>query len=407
MRVLTFTTLYPNGAMPNHGMFVRKRMEAVARRPGVEVVVVAPVPSAPRLPGWSRAKVFSSVPKAEEIGGLSVHHPRFLSLPGEWARLKPRWIARGAWACVQALHRAQPFDIVDAHFARPDGAAAAEIARRIGLPLVLSVRGSDIHRDLERPRTRPLVLATLRAAASVISVAQPLTDKMIAAGIAADKIATIPNGIDLARWSHVDRDAARAEHGVADQRRIVLSVAAMKPVKGHDTLIEAFATLGTDGDISDTELWLAGAGPLHDELRRRVAQLGLTKRVRFLGAVPHDKLPSLYAAADIFALPSRNEGCPNVVLEALASGCPVAATAVGHVPHMVRNRENGLVVPADDPRAFALALRALLKTSPSRTVVRATVADCTWDDVAARVAGVFQGALDLKPNTETSISQCG
>jgi len=405
MRVLTFTTLYPNAAMPDHGVFVRKRTEAVARRPEVGVEVVAPVPHAPALPGWARARTFAAVPKEEELAGLTVHHPRFLSPPGEWARFKPRWMAKGAWSRVRALHAERPFDLVDAHFARPDGAAAALVARRLGVPLVLSVRGSDVHRDLERPRLAPLVLATLRDAAAVISVARPLTDRLVAAGLPAARITTIPNGIDLTRWSGADGAAARRELGLAPGRRVILSVAALKPVKGHDVLLDAFAAMDHDGDAC--ELWLAGDGPLRAELERRAARLGVAGSVRFLGAVAHDHLPGLYAAADVFALPSRNEGCPNVVLEALASGCPVAAAAVGHVPWMVREGDNGRVVPPEDPEALAAALRALLKASPSRAEVRATVAECTWDDVAARVADVFAGTLDITPTEETRISQCG
>jgi glycosyltransferase involved in cell wall biosynthesis len=392
MRVLTFTTLFPNGVQSTRGLFVKMRMERVAAHCDIEVV--APVARRPALRAVSRT---------ETVGAVDVHHPRFWSPPGEWARLKPALIARGAWPVVRRLHERAPFDLVDAHFAHPDAAAAAIIARRLGLPLVVTVRGSDIHRDLARPGHRALILRTLGQAAAVIAVAQPLADALREAGIPAERIEMIENGVDASHFAGVDRDAARRDLGLADDRRLLLSVGNLQPVKGHDVLLDAFALLG-----EDTELGIVGGGPRRAALEQQAERLGVSGRVRFLGRLAHEDLPRLYAAADVFCLPSRNEGCPNVVLEALAAGCPVAATRVGHVPYLVRDGENGRTAPSEDAPALADALQALLSKPLPRDSVRASVSGLTWERAAERVFRVFERSLDRTPtNTNMRIPQCG
>jgi glycosyltransferase involved in cell wall biosynthesis len=390
MRVLTFTTLFPNRSYPNRGVFVRERTRHVAKL--CDLRVVAPVPASLPLPG--RAGKLAAVPREEQIAGLSVSHPRFLSLPGAWSRLKPRTIAKGAWTTVEQLHRAAPFDLIDAHFAHPDGAAAARLSDRLSIPFVLSVRGSDVHRDIERPALRSLILKTASAAARVIAVAAPLAERLIEAGVSPKKIRVIPNGVDATRFAPRDRRIARRTIGADSGQPLLLAVAALKPVKGLDVLLDSLASLPTS-----VRLWIVGEGPQRSALESRAVRLGLADRVRFVGAVPHEDLVDYYAAADGFVLPSRNEGCPNVLLEALASGCPAVASRVGHVPALL---DEAWTVPAGEPATLAASLRRLLDTRPDAASIRRQVKDLTWEAVAARVLHVFQEALGKPVGERTS-----
>ena len=377
MRILTFTTLFPNRRQPNRGVFIRRRMERVAALCDIEVI--APVP----FPG-------RGVPRRETITGLLVHHPRYWSVPGRWAGFKPRSMARSAKALAARLHKQQPFDLIDAHFAHPDGAAAARLAQELGLPFVLSLRGSDIHRDLFDPALRPRLLDTVRRSAAVIAVAGPLADALRDAGAEMEKVHVIPNGVDADAFPPRDPADAKREVGASDSDApLLLAAGSLLPVKGFDILIEAFARIEPPA-----RLWIAGEGAQRLELEALVAGHALSDRVRFLGAVAHDAMPAYFAAADGFVLSSRNEGCPNVLLEALVSGCPVVATRVGHVPALVTDGENGTLVPAGDAAALTQALAGLLdRKDHDRALIRASVADHSWERVAQRVREVFQDTL--------------
>jgi glycosyltransferase involved in cell wall biosynthesis len=163
-----------------------------------------------------------------------------------------------------------------------------------------------------------------------------------------DVAAVIPNGIDLAAFGAPGaREAWRAAHGYAPGDLLVVSVARLDPQKNPLGLLGAFAR--AFGSTSRAHLLLAGEGQLADAVRRAAGA-----RVRLLGAVPD--VAGLLAAGDVFALASDWEGTPVAVMEAMAAGLPVAATAVGGVPELVTDGETGLLAPAGDEAALAAAI---------------------------------------------------
>ncbi|MGQ0613239.1 MAG: glycosyltransferase [Planctomycetaceae bacterium] len=394
MRVLTFTTLFPNREFPRHGLFVLQRTAELARR--CEVEVIAPIPLAPPLPLVARARRLSRVPREETIRGLRVAHPRYWSLPGTWAAFKPASIHRASRPAVRRILARGPVDLVDAHYAHPDAAAAARVARDHGLPLVVTLRGSDIHRDLGRSALRERIRATLESAAAIVAVAQPLADAVLRLGVPEAKVSVIDNGVDGRAFAPGKSAPARRELGISEEGPWILSVGSLVPVKGQDLLLDAMASLA-----GSARLLLVGEGPELGRLRMRAARLGLADRVHFAGGVPHERLPLYYRAADLFCLPSRNEGCPNVVLEALASGCPVVAAAVGQVPNLVEEGRSGLLVPPEDASALAGALGRMLAHPTDRAAARASVEGRTWATVADRVADLFEEVLGRAGRTST------
>jgi len=390
VRVLTFTTLYPNRRDPVRAIFVHERMRRVARLCDIEVV-------APVVCGRS-----AGIPATEELDGVSVRHPRYLALPGRWPRLKPVAIAAGSWQTVRPLHARAPFDLVDTHFAHPDAAAALRVANRLGLPLVVTLRGSDIHRDLRDTRLRPRIVETCRRAAAIITVASRLAEAVVEAGIDPSLIHRIPNGVDSELFTWQERASARKAAGVDSATPLLLAVGQLLPVKGFDVLLDAFANLA-----ASCRLRIAGEGPQRGALEKRARQLHIQDRIRFLGLVPHVQLAREYAAADVFCLSSRNEGCPNAVLEALAAGCPVAAVAVGEVPHLIEAGVNGALCAPQNPKSLCAAIERLLKAHIERDAVRRTVADRTWQGVAARVMEVFTSVVaSTDTRMDRGISRC-
>ena len=177
----------------------------------------------------------------------------------------------------------------------------------------------------------------------------------------ADKVMVMRLGLDLEYLNQgdaeEDRQALRASLGLSDEI-VIANVGRIVPVKNHDLLIEAFKRIKRD----DVVLLMVGGGSEEERLRRAVQSAGLEKRIRFLGW--RDDLGRIYAASDIVALTSSNEGTPVSLIEALAVGCPVVATDVGGVRDVLLNGKLGKLVPADDSAAFADALEQAIADLP-------------------------------------------
>jgi glycosyltransferase involved in cell wall biosynthesis len=168
----------------------------------------------------------------------------------------------------------------------------------------------------------------------------------------------------------------------------VVYIGNFKPEKGVDVLVDAMGRR----DRLDVDLAMVGSGPLETILRERAASLGIESKIRFCGRRPHDEIPRWMAAADVICLPSYREGCPNVVLEALAAGRPVVASRVGGVPELL-NDETGVLVPAGDPEALAQSLQAALARCWEPESLRASVSCLSWNQFGGRLGDTLQAAI--------------
>ena len=171
------------------------------------------------------------------------------------------------------------------------------------------------------------------------------------------RTAMIPLGLSLAPLLGLAADApsSRCDLGIGDQDFVVAYVGRFVPIKDLATLVRAFASLVRE--VPDSWLLLAGDGPARGSLETLASELGVAPRVKFLGWI--DDLPRAYAAMDVCALSSLNEGTPVAIIEAMAAARAVVAPAVGGVPDIVRDNDTGLLVPSGDPAALAAALRRL------------------------------------------------
>ncbi len=379
MDLITFSTLFPNAAQPAHGLFVEARLRELRRRHHVSASVVAPVPWFPlrgeRFGIYGR---FASAPRFERRDGVDVHHPRYPLIPKVGMNLAPRGLALGASRCVASLvAKSAVTPTLDAHYFYPDGVAAAMLAGRHRLPLVISARGSDINLIAQFPAARRKILWAAGQADALVAVSSALADRMAELGMDERKIHVIRNGVDLDRFAPRDRDAERAR---LDLRGPVwLSVGNLVPLKGHELVIEALA--GFPG----ATLIIAGEGPLDGVLRARAAALGLTENVRFVGSVKQNDLVGFYNAADVLVLASSREGMANVLLESLACATPVVATPVGGNPEVVADPAAGRLTGERSAAAIAAGVRELLADPPARAATRAWAEAFSWSESAARL----------------------
>ncbi len=383
-RLLCFTTLFPNPQEPLRGIFVRHRMAWIAR--DCDVTVVAPV-NAGR--NWRSLRL----PRRRvDPAGFRVLHPRFALLPGVLKGWDGAFLYGESYAQVRRELRREEFDLVDAQYAYPDGDAAARLASDWGKPLVVTVRGSDLEVLGRDPARRPRIEALLRRAAAVVAVSRSLGTLAQSMGASPERLATIPNGIDRALFGPRDRAAARASLGWPPDQRVILAVGRLDPIKGLDLLVAALRVL-TDRGRRDVGCRLVGEGAERERLREAARAAGIADRVHLEGTVPPVELGTWYAASDCVCLLSRSEGCPNVVLEALACGRPVVATAVGGIPEFVQDGITGRLVTRRDPEAVADALNAALDRTWDEAKIAATMDGHDWQAVAREQGSIYRRVL--------------
>jgi teichuronic acid biosynthesis glycosyltransferase TuaC len=388
MRLLVFTTLFPHPGAPHHGIFVLERLRHWIARGG-SAVVVAPVPWVPKMLARGRYAVFADVPAEEQRGGLRVLHPRYALLPKVSMSAAPLSLARAGLRAARGLFAAgERFDLLDAHYLYPDGVAAALMARRLHLPLVVTARGSDVTQLAEYRLPRRWLRFALRRADAAVAVAEALRVPLAALAPADLPMTTLRNGVDLGKFHPIGRAEARARLSWRGDRRLVLSVGHLIERKGHHHLIAALPLLPHDVDVK-----IVGEGPWRARLQEQAERIGAARRVELVGAMAHDELAAAYSAADVLALLSAREGWPNVVLESLACGTPVVATRAGGTPEVVREAAAGTLVDSTEPAAVAAALEARLAAPADRAAVRAYAERHSWDAVVDGLQRVFEQAL--------------
>jgi teichuronic acid biosynthesis glycosyltransferase TuaC len=394
MKILVFTTLYPNNVWPDHGVFVRERIVHLAQVPGSDLKVVAPVPYFPNFKINSRWH-YSQVLRTEKSDGLDIRHPRYFLVPKIGMPAYGYLMAVSLLPVLRNIEKEYSFDVIDSHFVFPDGFCAMLLGRVLKKPVVITARGSDINLYGQFRTIRPLLSYCLRRADWVITVSQALKQTVAKLNVPSEKIAVIPNGVDGTKFHPIDRAEARKSLGLPIDAKIILSVGRLVELKGFDILISALQILKNDYGMKDLYLAIAGTGALRGRLERLAASIGMASSVRFAGDVPHDSLYQWYSAADIFCLASEREGLPNVILESMACGTPVVATNVGGIPEIVASDQVGLLCQRND-KSVAASIRKAFSRSWDRKEISRVANENTWDKAAQSTYEVLQNVVAVR-----------
>lgn len=393
-RILTLTGLYPNSIQPNHGIFVESRVSRTQNNGQFDHRVVAPVPWFPtRHPIFGEWARYAAVPRHEARLGLRIDHPRYPTIPRFGQRLQPYLYYRFVLPHIRRLVAAEgPFDLIDAHYLYPDGVAAGWIAAKLGIPYVMTARGSDVTLLPKDPVSRRLILTAVAKSAAVACVADSLAAELIALGADPAKLCTIRNGVDQDLFTDGDdRAATRAQLGVPIDAPLAVSVGGLITRKGHDLSIAAIAA------NPGVYFLIAGEGPERAALQAQIDRAGVADRIRLLGPIAHRALPALYRAADLSILSSDREGVANVLLESMACGTPVVATAVWGAPEVMTEPAAGQLVATRSAPAIAAAIAKLLANLPARAATRAYARRFSWENSVAGVEAMFHQALGTQP----------
>lgn len=314
------------------------------------------------------------------------------------------WVAWPAIAWLQWRYR---FDVWHIHHTYPGAVVCGPALRRLKCPTLITCHGSDVQIDVEssygerlNPVSNRLIIAEWQKADRIAVINQAMRQTIIDEGIDPGKIELIPNGIDWHRFQSVPEEQAasvKARYGIPEDRLVVLTVGRNHPVKNYQLIPDILLSLT---DYRDKFLWLV-IGHECEAVQEKAVRLGVSDMLRCQGAIgssnpaphtslelPSDELIQLYKMADIFVLPSRIEGMPLVLMEAMAAGLPVVTTTGAGCGEFIEEGVTGFAVPVDDAEAIAERIARLIENDGNRANLgqraRLMAEKWDWQQVAQR-----------------------
>jgi glycosyltransferase involved in cell wall biosynthesis len=320
-----------------------------------------------------RSRTYHSLDHAYTLPGVTAHYYDYPVLPLV-SRPFNGWVA--GRALLPHVKRFNP-DLVFSYCLYPDGYAGLTVANALSVPFAAMGVGSDVHSIHDRfslKHTQTL----LRKADLLLAISGDLRQRMISIGAPAAITRTVLSGSDPQVFHVRDRSAARAQLLIAPSAEAVVFIGRMDLRKGLHELVDAAVSL--QPKRPNLHVYLIGDGPDTPLVESAIAANNASAYIHLVPACSFEHVATWMAAADLVTLPSYMEGCPNVILEALACGRPVVATNVGGIPEIMSDA-CGRLVPPRDPQALARALDSVLDTTWDATSIAAHFSR-SWSVVA-------------------------
>ena len=354
---------------------------------------------------YTRATSPDDPPVVEVEPGVRLLHLPAGPLEPIPKQVLPRYLCAYLCSLLRAGERHGPYDLLHSHYWL-SGWVARLARERWETPVVHSFHTlgrvknlSLADGDQPEPPTRLAGEERVAAAADCLLAPTPVEARQLVElyGASPAKVRVVPHGVDRARFSPGDQAAARAALGVG-RRRLLAFVGRLQPLKAPDLAVLALAELTARRPDLDAGLLVVGGasgngGGEPARLQRLAAEHGVADRVRLLDPQPHDRLATVYRAADLVLMPSWSESFGLVALEAQACGTPVVAAGVGGLAHAVGDGTTGVLVGGRDPAAWAATVAGLLSNSRRRAAMGAAAARFAgahgWDRTAARLLAVY------------------
>ena len=404
LKLLIFTSLFPNPEQPLRGNFVASLVQEMSKL--AEITVVSPLPYFPNIPflktsggmsnklsrynqNWNQ---YSKIPFFSQCNGFDVYYPKYPFIPVVSRAIHPALMTLAVSSLMKRLIKEKSIDIINAHWIYPDGIAAVWISTKLGIPVIVTAHGSDINIYSSYKLRKPQVRWALKKADRVITVSNALSEKVVKElNIDRENIAVIPNGVDISKFRSRNKEDVRRLLGLKQDGRYLLFVGRFHEVKGLEYLIEALSIFNRRGDLS-FETILVGDGPLKDDLLRWVKSNNLSEKIIFTGEKSNSEIPLWMNACNILCLPSLQEGNPCVVLEALACGLPVIASSVGGIPELI-NRENGILVKPRNPVSLIEAIKSAFEKNWNSDSISRNIQEFSWTESAQKYLEIFEEIL--------------
>lgn len=402
MRILAISTLFPTPDMPNHGVFVYNRLNAMASE-GAEVVVINPLPWSPVHRLFTKYNGIKNTPSYRKSEALDIYHPRYFSLPGVMKDIEADTAKKAIMKLAAYLksHHGE-FDHIDVHWTYPDLPAALALAKLWNIPCSLTLRGMEAFYQNEPDNRESTISNALSHVDHVISLSKEMADHAQNIAGTGHKTTIIRNGVNTERFKYIAKEVARTKLSLPSDRTILLGVGSLIKRKGFHHVVEALCKLAERWPSKNFHYHILGStgleGDFETELRKLAIDLGIGERVHFEGSIPNGDLPYWYNAADLFCLSSFGEGSPNVLTEALSCGCPAVASNVGSVMEIMTSEENlGAVIDSQEhisdseagkKWAEAINATAILKDREERSLA---MGKYTWQWCAKKSISALNG----------------
>ncbi|MBI5140565.1 MAG: glycosyltransferase [Nitrospirae bacterium] len=386
------------------GVFAHQQVRHIAAA-GVDVRVVSGVPWAPR-PLWFKPKwrAYGEAPREGEVDGVRVNYPRYVEMPGS---INFSWSGIALYAAISRtvaeIHSEFPFDVIHANTVVPDGFAGVWLARKYGVPCVCVSRGDLNIYPHYGPMSMRATRYVLRRCDRLVTVSGDLA--RVARGLepqTPENIAVVYNGCDFERFKPADAveiAELRRELDLPEDRIILFLLGAIEENKGIFELLEVYKRmLAKWGD--GVHLVMIGGGKHEAAFRSRISEMGLDGLITLAGSVSHSMVSRWVRACDIMIFPTHYEGVPNAVLETMACGKPVIATAVGGIPEIIRDGETGCLVNVKDVDAMVKSADMLIESAGLRKKMgdAASVsvrAHASWKKNADSMINIYKEAIRM------------
>ncbi len=350
MRVAVITRYFPTSFHPWAGHSAYQTLRFLAQHCDVKVFYPESQYPAVMTP---KSRTHPALDKNYEPVGVPVEYIPYPAIPVISRPLNGWTAARRLLPKVRAF---QP-DVILNYVVYPDGFAAVKIGAALKVPVVLTAIGTDLN-VIPDPLCGMLTRRTLREADFLVTVSGALRKTGLAMGASVERSRAILNGCDTSVFYPQDRNEARKKLQIEETGEAVVYVGRLDLAKGLRELIDAVVQVKTQRP--QMRCYLVGDGADGPGLMDQVTGYGAGDWIKFVEPCPTDKVAVWMTAADVVTLPSYREGCPNVVLEALAAGRPMVASDVGGIPELMDD-SCGLMVPAKDAGALAVALSKVLE----------------------------------------------
>jgi len=388
--LLIIASRYPHANDSISGSFVKSQVDEL-KNYFKRVVVIS---TTPYVPNFVKSRRRDSLAREYQYDNVEVFFTRDLILPYVNSKRNKDMKGLKSALAIMKKHNINP-DMIHAHYLWPSGFIAMKLSLKYKIPFVVTGHGYDVY-DLPFRNSyyKNKVVQVLHKAKKIITVSQKNKIILLKLSAPEEKITVIPNGFNPGLFFPMDKEEIKCQLKLPLDKKIILSVGSLKPIKGHSYLIKSI--IEVIKHRKDILFVIVGDGSEKERLVKFIKANNLSDYCYLKGAISHDDIPYWMNACDLFVLPSLNEGVPTVLFEALGTGKPFVGSNVGGISEIIINSHFGSLVSPKNPELLADAiLISLQKAWDSRIIIEHSK-KYRWDELARNIQNVYNEVLPCK-----------